>query len=47
VNPQFVPSHVGDALAGGTHALHDAPQLSTDVLLAHAAPHWWKPELHV
>ena len=39
LNPHVVPSHVAAALAGGAHALHEAPHVATLVLLAHAAPH--------
>jgi hypothetical protein len=38
---QLVPSHVGVALAGAGHALHDAPQLAVELLLAHAPPQLW------
>jgi hypothetical protein len=47
VNPQFVPSHVAVAFAGGTHAWHDAPHVLGDVLVAHAPAQRWLPALQV
>lgn len=41
-----MPLHVGTALAGATHGVHEAPQVVTSALLTHWAPHAWKPLLH-
>lgn len=47
MKPQLVPSHVDMALAGGTHALHDAPHVAVDALFAQAPPQLWKPALQM
>ncbi len=44
---QLVPSHDEVAFAGGTHGVHDAPQLETLPLSAQAPPQTWNPALHV
>jgi hypothetical protein len=41
VTPQLVPSHVAVPFAIEAHGVHDAPHVSTEVLLAHVLPHAW------
>jgi hypothetical protein len=41
VYPQLVPLHVGCALAGVGHGVHDVPHELIEPLLSHALPHWW------
>ena len=45
--PQFVPSQVAVPFEGTLHAEHELPQFATLLLATHAAPHRWKPVLHV
>ena len=44
--PQATPLHVGEALAGAVHAVHDEPHVAMSMLLTHTPPHRWKPALH-
>jgi hypothetical protein len=41
VKPQVVPLHVGVALAGAVHGVHDAPQVAMLVLAAQLLPQVW------
>jgi hypothetical protein len=45
-NPQVVPLHVAEELAGAEHAVHIVPHDSGLVLLTHAPLHRWNPALH-
>jgi hypothetical protein len=45
-NPQLVPLQVGWAFAGAGQAVHEVPQLATEVSDAQVLPHAWYPALH-
>jgi hypothetical protein len=39
IKPQLVPSQLAVAFAGGEHAVHDVPQVATEVLLTQTPLH--------
>lgn len=47
VKLHWVPSQVAVPFAGATHAVHELPQLATEVFDTHCEPHLWKPATQV